>query len=95
MNNTPDTFGAGSHPPDDFENRLLAVARTFSYPPTPDVSGAVLRRLPRRHAARTRRTLAAVGILMALLLTILFAVPQVRAAVLDWIRIGAVRIFIG
>jgi len=54
-----------------------------------------LRRLPRRHAARTRRTLAAVGILMALLLTILFAVPQVRAAVLDWIRIGAVRIFIG
>jgi hypothetical protein len=94
MDKTPQSYGAGTRPPDDFEKHLLAAARTFPYPPTPNVSQAVLRRLPQRPAP-TRRTLAAVGIFVVLILAILFAVPQVRAAVLDWIRIGAVRIFFG
>lgn len=54
-----------------------------------------MRRLPRRHPARTRLGLVAVGVLLALFLAVLLLAPQARAAVLDWIRIGAVRIFVG
>lgn len=94
MDKLPEMNGAASQP-DNFEGRLLSAARALAYPPTPDVSAAVLRRLPVRRPSTARRTLVAVGIFAALLLAIVIAVPPVRAAVLDWIRIGAVRIFIG
>ncbi len=86
-------------PAGDVEARLAWAARDFPYPPTPDLAPAAglgelpLRRSPtRRGAARMRLLLA--GALLALLLAAIFAVPPVRAAVLDWIRIGAVRIFL-
>jgi hypothetical protein len=94
MDKTPDTFGTDSQPSDDFADRLLAATRSFTYPPTPNVSAAVTHRLARR-PTQGRRALAAAGVFLALILALLFAVPQARAAVLDWIRIGAVRIFIG
>jgi hypothetical protein len=94
-------------PPDDaaiLEARLRQAARDFAYPPTPDLVRAVSARTvgagaapgrsaaPRRVTARARLLLA--GALLALLLAVALAVPPVRAAVLDWIRVGAVRIFL-
>ncbi len=76
----------------NFEGRLLSIAQAFTYPPTPDVRQPVIRRLARRPTSG-RRWLAAV-IALLFVLVVLFAVPPVRAAILDWIRIGAVKIFL-
>ncbi len=84
--------------PDELETRLLEGARRMTYPPTPDVTGAVLRGLAARPVPAKRRAWrfspAMLAILLAALLTLILAVPPVRAAVLEWIRIGAVRIFL-
>lgn len=78
-------------PEEALENRLHAAARAFSFPPTPDLAPGVMRRtsIPRPFI---RRRLVWVGVLFALALAVIGVVPPVRAAVLDWIRIGAVRI---
>jgi hypothetical protein len=81
--------------------RLTDLARGFSYPPTPDIAGTVRTRLAaalrqpdatRKAVARLRWAPAAVIVVM--ILAALLAVPAVRAAVLDFIRVGAVRIFL-
>jgi len=77
-----------------FESQLIRTTRSFPYPPVPDLSQAVLNRLASRRQRRTRRTLVVVGVLAALLLAVVLFVPPVRAAILEWIRIGAVRIFL-
>jgi hypothetical protein len=95
--------GAGSAGHDAaWEATVQAAAAAFSYPPTPDLAAAVVRRLAagyarlpaavpdRRRPAPVFAILAALAILLAGLL----AVPQVRAAVVDVLRIGAVRIFL-
>lgn len=77
-----------------WETRLRVAAGAFPYPPTPDLAGAVERRLP--GAARPavgRRWAWAVAVALFLLGGLL-AVPQVRAAVLEFLQIGAVRIFL-
>jgi len=90
----------GSQPPDDFEERLLAAARSFAYPPAPDLSqkpdfleksGFFLRRV----GEKPHRGLALAGVILLALVIFFAAAPGARAAVLDWIRIGAVRIFAG
>jgi hypothetical protein len=86
--------------PVDLEARLSAAAREFAYPPTPDLSRVVVARMSaiaeKAVPARQRRLRrwALVGVLLALLLAGILAAPPVRAAVLDWIRLGAVRIFL-
>lgn len=76
------------------EARLTAASRGLPYPPTPDITSRVRRRL----AARTpspRRWLAVAALILALLLSLL-AVPQVRAAVGEFfIRIGVILISTG
>ena len=84
-----------THPQDAFEQRLEQAARAFRYPPAPDVTSAVLRELaPGLRRAAWRRMAVAGLAVVALLLAAILAVPPVRAAVLEWIRIGAVRIFL-
>ncbi len=81
---------------DRFEARLWEAARALPYPPTPDLSRA-LRRRPgavRRPTARRPRWAAALAAL-AILLAALFSVPSVRAGVIQFLQIGAVRIFVG
>lgn len=75
-------------PRPDWEDRLQKLARQFPYPPTPDLT----HRIPRRWAAPTgrRRWAWALGIL-ALLLGILLVSP-VRASLLEFLQLGAVRI---
>jgi hypothetical protein len=75
------------------DERLYRLAQSFTYPPTPDISTAARRRI-RRSARRFYQlawSLAAIFVL-ALLITAVFSSP-VRARVVEWLRIGAVRIF--
>lgn len=82
---------------DRLEATLRHTADSFSYPPTPDVAGAVKRRLASepRAIARPRPRLAwAMAALVVALTAGLLSVPQVRASLAEFIRIGAVRIFL-
>ena len=79
-----------------FEQEMLAAVSDFDYPATPRIANAVMLRLqpqiqPRRLVAR--RLLWAL-VVIAVLLAGLISVPPVRAAVLEWLQIGVVRIFI-
>lgn len=76
----------------DWEARVQTLARAFTYPPAPDLSRtAVLRPAVGRPAIR-RWVWAAVIALV--LLAGLFSIPSVRAAVVEFLRLGAVRIFL-
>ncbi len=82
--------------------QLQNLARIFPYPPTPDLAGAVERRLTGQPSTRQAimgapRTLRPIWVaLFALLLLLagLLAVPPVRAALQEWLQIGAVRIWL-
>src|SRR5439155_27264571 len=85
------------------EAQLRRAAREFVYPPTPDIAGAVRQRLegerlPARRLAPAlpgqRRRLAwiAVAATVAVLLVSILAVPEVRAVVQEFLRIGTIRI---
>ena len=81
-----------------WEERVHTVARRFAYPPTPDLTSAVQQRLADRSALSGQRLLLrpALAFLLALALLIggLLAVPPVRAAIVEWLQIGAVRIWL-
>lgn len=83
-----------------WEQAVQETAATFTYPPTPDVTGAVVQRLRWQPALRPARPLASQPrlawalVLAVLLIGGLMAVPQVRAAVLQVLRVGAVTIFV-
>lgn len=73
------------------ESMLEQAPGSFPYPPTPDLAPAVMRRMQ----ARVPRRLALAAVALLVVLAGLLAVPEVRAAVLEVLRIGAVRIFLG
>jgi hypothetical protein len=78
----------------EFEKRLTAIARGMDYPRTPDIAGSVMTRLRtsvRPHFALRR--LAWSLTLILVLLSSLMLIPPVRAAILEFIQIGIVRIF--
>ena len=77
------------------DERLIEVTRRFSYPPTPDVAEAVMKRLESggRPRARMRSAWAVTGLLVLLLAVLLFAVPSVRAEIVRFFQVGVVRIF--
>jgi hypothetical protein len=84
-------------PVDRWEARLRATASALPYPATPDVTGGVTRRLavePARPAGVRRPRLAWAVAIVVIVLASLLAVPQVRAALLEFLRIGAVRIYL-
>lgn len=75
------------------EERLKVVASRFRYPPTPDVAGAVTKRLNSGSRPRVLlRSAWAVTGLLALVLVILFVVPGVRAEIVRFFQVGIVRI---
>ena len=76
------------------ESRLQALAKELPYPPTPSVAGAVMSRIrvPEKRP-RVGRQAAWALIVIILLCSGLMLVPPVRAAVLEFIQIGVVRIF--
>jgi hypothetical protein len=93
MIDAPGTPGNSGNPAEgDFENRLASFARTLSYPSSPDVRMGVARRLAQRPRGGRRRLALAIALIFVVV--VLFAVPPVRAAILNWIQIGADRIFL-
>jgi len=79
---------------DLLEIRLVEAARQMNYPPTPDLAGQVSRRLVQKPlgslALRPRPTWALLALAVALLACL--SVPPVRAALLEFIQVGAIRI---
>lgn len=81
-----------------WEERVHTVARRFAYPPTPDLAGNVQQQLADHSSlsGQRLRLRPALAFLLALALLIggLLAVPPVRAAIAEWLQIGAVRIWL-
>lgn len=75
----------------EFEKRLRAAGRGFTYPRTPDVSRAVRVRLARRPSGGISLRFRVAALLLALLAAAL-AVPDVRAKLIEFFQIGVIRI---
>ena len=79
-----------------FEKRLLSIPKGLEYPPTPDISASVMARLqPATQPRFISRRLAWSLTIFLILLTSLMLIPPARAAILEFIQIGIVRIFPG
>ncbi len=79
------------------ETRLIELAEAYPYPPTPDIAGAVARRLAWSERPRRRRfvpRLAWAVVLLLVLSAALLSVPGVRAEILEFIQVGVIRIFL-
>jgi hypothetical protein len=79
----------------DFENQLHSIARQMDYPLTPDVAGFVTARL-RSSLPRPRFASKALAWSLTVILVLfssLMLIPPARAAILEFIQIGIVRIF--
>lgn len=85
-----------------FEQQLLSISKGMEYPRTPDVAGPVMRRLRvsggkgERREGRPRfgsRRLAWSLVVILVLCSSLLLIPPARAAILEFIQIGVVRIF--
>ncbi|MFL6127455.1 MAG: hypothetical protein ACJ73E_00120 [Mycobacteriales bacterium] len=83
-----------AEPDIDLGRELRALGRQLDVPPAPDVTLAVRARLEAPAPRRTPVLRYALVILLVLLAAVL-AVPPVRAAVLDFFRIGGVEIHQG
>ena len=81
---------------DGWERHVKETAASFPYPATPDMAGAVRQGTAARQTVPifARQRLAWVLVLILLIIGGLMAVPQVRAAVLQIIRAGAITIFV-
>jgi hypothetical protein len=75
-----------------FAERIQGLAAGFRYPPTPDIAA----RLQQRRARPARRPRLAWAVAIVLVIAAgLLTVPAVRAAVVEIVKFGAVRIFLG
>ncbi len=92
----------GANQNEQWETRLREVAHAFTYPLTPDIASAVKTRLaaeesrlkPGLPLVSVSRRLVWVALILLIILGGLLAVPQVRAALLEFLQVGAVRIFL-
>src|SRR5688572_29705557 len=80
---------------DPFETRLKELTGEFSYPATPPIARKVMERIRVRPSSNRLPLRKLTWTLAILLITFvsLMAVPTVRAAVIEFIQIGVVRIF--
>lgn len=81
---------------EQFGAEISQIAADFSYPPTPDLAAGMVQRLAAQRMQPMRRSwqpawapLVAVTIVLAVLLSI----APVRAALVEWLQIGGVRIW--
>ena len=79
-----------------FEKQLVSIAREIDYPRTPDIARSVMRRLrtPVRPRFVARRWAWALTVVL-ILFSSLMLIPPARAAIIEFIQIGIVRIFQG
>jgi hypothetical protein len=81
----------------ELEVQLRDLGATVAYPPTPDLAGAVRRRLAERPMpwwrARSRRQALAIALaVLAVAVAAVMAVPEARTAILRFLRIGSVTV---
>lgn len=84
-----------------FERQLLSLSQGLAYPHTPEIADSVMRRLRRlpspirtdRQSRFVSRKVAWSLTLLLILCVSLMLIPPARAAILDFIQIGVVRIF--
>lgn len=77
-----------------FETRLVSLAAGSEYPRTPDIAGSVMARLrPVRRSRVISRRLARSLAVVLILCSSLMLIPPARAAIIEFIQIGVVRIF--
>jgi hypothetical protein len=78
----------------EFEKQLRSAAQEMEYPITPDIAGLVITRLrPSNRPRFASRKLAWSLTVMLVLVSSLMLIPTARAAILEFIQIGIVRIF--
>jgi hypothetical protein len=80
----------------NWERRLQTYAADFPYPPTPEIATRITRQLKqpgKGSALQYRRLVVRSALAVVVLVVALLSVPAVRAAVLEFLQIGAVRIF--
>jgi hypothetical protein len=75
-----------------FERQLLSLSKRMAYPRTPDVAGSVMRHLHRQPRFPSRPFAWSLTVLL-ILCSSLMLIPSARAAILEFIQIGVVRIF--
>src|SRR5258705_4078995 len=77
-----------------FEKQLLSISKGLDYPRTPDIAGSVMTRL--RGATRprfiSRRFVWSLTVIL-ILFSSLMLIPPARAAIIEFIQLGVVRIF--
>jgi hypothetical protein len=79
-----------------FEKRLISIATGLDYPRTPDIAGSVMSRVRPSGPPRFISRRLAWSLTIALILfSSLMLIPPARAAILEFIQIGIVRIFRG
>jgi len=77
----------------ELELALTRLGRELDYPETPDLTGAVRRRLVEGRRPRSwRRPLVIALAAVLVVVAAVMAVPQARSEVLDWFGIGSVTI---
>jgi hypothetical protein len=77
----------------ELELALTRIGRELEYPETPDLTGAVRRRLAEGRRPRSwRRPLIIALAAVVVAVGAVMAVPQARSEVLDWLGIGAVTV---
>jgi hypothetical protein len=85
-------------PIESWAAQVQDLARAFAYPATPDIASAVEQRLAARpkpmRLLLARQQLVWVALLILAVLVGMLAVPQVRAAVVEFLQLGAIRIFL-
>lgn len=77
-----------------FGKQLLSISKGLDYPRTPDIAGAVMTRLPGATRPRfiSRRLVWSLTVIL-ILFSSLMLIPPARAAIIEFIQIGVVRIF--
>jgi hypothetical protein len=77
----------------ELELALTQIGRELDYPETPDLTGAVRRRLAEGRRVRSwRRPLIIAVAALVIVVGAVMAVPQARSEILDWFGVGAVTI---
>ncbi|MBL8099208.1 MAG: hypothetical protein JNK81_08500 [Anaerolineales bacterium] len=75
----------------EFEQKISSISKRLDYPSTPNISASVMKKIRQPRFISRRLTWSLTLILI--LLVSLFAIPPVRAAILEFLQIGIVRIF--
>lgn len=78
----------------EFEKQLIDISKGMDYPPTPDIAGFVSTHLRPASSPRILYKTWAWSLTIGLILLLsLLLIPPARAAILEFIQIGIVRIF--